>query len=298
MSACRRSRRRASSHYLCAPESFTPDGNFLLGETAEVAGLFVAAGMNSQGIILGPGAGRALAEWIDAGAPTVDAADLDVRRFSPAQADAGYLFERTRESLGRLYAMHWPYLQPDTARGLRRVPLYERLAAAGACFGEAAGWERANWYAPPGSAPEYAYSFGRQNWFGAVAEEHRAAREAVALFDLSSFAKLRVEGPGALTTVQRIFTAELDRPPGAVVYTSMLNARGGVELDGTVTRLAGRRVPRRHVGDGADQGVPLAAPLRRGGDGRVTDVTSGLGRALRDRPALARAARRASRRPT
>ncbi len=226
-------------HYLCAPESFTPDGNFLLGETAEVAGLFVTAGMNSQGIIFGPGAGRALAEWIDAGAPTVDAAELDVRRFSPAQADASYLFSRTRESLGRLYAMHWPFLQPDTARGLRLVPLHGRLAAAGACFGEAAGWERANWYAPPGSRPEYTYSWGRQNWFGAVAEEHRAARETVALFDLSSFAKVRVEGPGALATVQRIFTADLDRPPGAVVYTSMLNARGGVELDGTITRLAG-----------------------------------------------------------
>ena len=223
-------------HYLCAPESFTPDGNFLLGETAEVAGLFVAAGMNSQGIILGPGVGRALAEWIDSGAPTVDAADVDVRRFAPVQAGASYLFERTRESLGRLYAMHWPYLQPGTARGLRLVPLYDRLAAAGACFGEAAGWERAMWYARPGERPEYAYSYGRQNWFGAVAEEHRAAREAVALFDLSSFAKLRVEGPGALATVQRVFTADLDRPPGRIVYTAMLNARGGVELDATVTR--------------------------------------------------------------
>ncbi len=116
------------------------------------------------------------------------------------------------------------------------MPLYGRLAAAGACFGEAAGWERAMWYARPGERPEYVYSYGRQNWFGAVAEEHRAAREAVALFDLSSFAKLRVEGPGALATVQRVFTADLDRPPGSIVYTSMLNARGGVELDGTVTR--------------------------------------------------------------
>ena len=139
---------------------------------------------------------------------------------------------------------------------------YDRLAAAGAVFGEAAGWERAVWYARPGERPEYEYSFGRQNWFGAVAEEHRAAREGVALFDLSSFAKLRVEGPDALATVQRVFTADLDRPPGSVVYTSMLNPRGGLELDATVTRLGERRVPRRHVGDGADQGVPLAAPPR------------------------------------
>ena len=264
------------AHFLDAPESFTPDANFLLGETAEVAGLFVAAGMNSQGIIFGPGVGRALAEWIDEGAPTIDASDLDVRRFSPAQANAGYLFERTRESLGRLYAMHWPFLQPGTARGLRRVPLYDRLSAAGACFGETAGWERANWYGPAGSRPEYEYSYGRQNWFGAAAEEHRAAREGVALFDLSSFAKLRVEGPAALGAVQRVFTADLDREPGAVVYTSMLNGRGGTELDATVTRLA-------------DDLFLVVAPtaaqaktfhwLRRYGDPAavVTDVTSGLG---------------------
>ena len=264
------------AHFLDAPESFTPDANFLLGETAEVAGLFVAAGMNSQGIIFGPGAGRALAEWIDEGAPTIDASDLDVRRFSPAQANAGYLFARTRESLGRLYAMHWPFLQPRTARGLRRVPLYDRLSAAGACFGETAGWERANWYGPAGSRPEYEYSFGRQNWFGAAAEEHRAAREGVALFDLSSFAKLRVEGPAALGAVQRVFTADLDREAGAVVYTSMLNGRGGTELDATVTRLA-------------DDLFLVVAPtaaqaktfhwLRRYGDPAavVTDVTSGLG---------------------
>ena len=150
--------------------------------------------MNSQGIILGPGVGRALAAWIDGGAPTIDSAEVDVRRFAPAQANAGYLFERTRESLGRLYAMHWPYLQPATARGLRRVPLYDRLAAAGACFGETAGWERANWFAPPGMEPVYRYSYGRQNWFEPAAREHRAAREGVALFDLSSFAKFRVQG--------------------------------------------------------------------------------------------------------
>ena len=264
------------AHYLCAPESFTPDGTFLLGETAEVAGLFVAAGMNSQGIILGPGVGRALAAWIDEGAPTVDAAELDVRRFSPAQANAGYLFERTHESLGRLYAMHWPFLQPDAARGLRRVPLYDRLVAAGACFAEAAGWERAAWYAPPGSRPEYEYSYGRQGWFDAVAAEHHAAREGVALFDLSSFAKLRVEGPAALATVQRLFTADLDKPPGSIVYSSALNVRGGVELEGTVTRL----------GEDAFLFITSAVAqtrafhwLRRYGDpgAVVTDVTSGLG---------------------
>jgi glycine cleavage system aminomethyltransferase T/glycine/D-amino acid oxidase-like deaminating enzyme len=264
------------AHYLCAPESFTPDGNFLLGETAEVSGLFVAAGLNSQGIILGPGVGKALAEWIDQDAPSVDASEVDVRRFAPAQAGAGYLFERTRESLGRLYAMHWPFLQPGTARGLRLVPLYDRLAAAGACFGETAGWERAMWYARPGEQPEYEYSYGRQNWFDAVAEEHRAAREAVALFDLSSFAKVRVEGPDALSTVQRVFTADLDRPPGAVVYTSMLNTRGGVELDATVTRLAEDAF--LVVTSATAQTRALHWLHRhRGPAAVVTDVTSGLG---------------------
>ena len=140
-------------HFLNAPESFTPDGNFLLGQSAEVEGLYVATGLNSQGIIFGPGVGRALARWIDEGAPTVDASELDVRRFAPVQANAGCLFDRTRESLGRLYAMHWPFLQWETGRGLRRGVLYDRLATAGACFGEAAGWERANWYAPPGAEP-------------------------------------------------------------------------------------------------------------------------------------------------
>ena len=165
----------AFAHFLNAPESFTPDANFLLGETAEVAGLFVAAGLNSQGIIFGTGIGMALAEWIAEGAPTIDAAEVDVRRFAAVQSNADYLFERTREGLGWLYAMHWPFLQPETARGLRKVPLYDALSGAGACFGEAAGWERPNWYAPPGERPEYAYSYGRQNWFGAVAGEHRAA---------------------------------------------------------------------------------------------------------------------------
>jgi 4-methylaminobutanoate oxidase (formaldehyde-forming) len=264
------------AHYLCAPESFTPDGNFVLGETGEVAGLFVAAGMNSQGIILGPGVGRALAAWIDEGAPAVDAAEVDVRRFAPAQAGAGYLFERTRESLGRLYGMHWPLLQPGTARGLRRVPLYDRLAVAGAVFGEAAGWDRADWYAPQGERPEYEYSYGRQNWFAAVAEEHRAAREGVALFDLSSFSKLRVEGPDALATVQRVFTADLDRAPGSVVYVSMLNSRGGLELDGTVTRLGEQSF--QLVTSSTAQARAFHWLRRHAATGAVvTDVTSGLG---------------------
>jgi 4-methylaminobutanoate oxidase (formaldehyde-forming) len=227
--------------HLNAPESFTPDNLPIVGATPEVAGLFVAAGMNSQGILLGPGVGRAIGEWIASGGPTMDVADLAPGRFGAAQAGARYLRERTRESLGQLYAMHWPDRQPATARGLRRTPLHARVAAAGAVFGEVAGWERANWYAGPGEDAEYAYSFERPRYFDNVAREHRAAREAVALFDLSSFAKVEVEGPQALATVQQAFASDLEVPAGKVVYTTMLNDRGGVEMDLTVTRLAGDR---------------------------------------------------------
>ena len=263
------------AHFLNAPESFTPDGNFLLGETAEVQGLFVATGLNSQGIIFGAGVGRALAQWIDTGAPTVDTSELDVRRFPPAQANAAFLFERTRESLGRLYAMHWPFLQWEAGRGLRRGVLYDRLATAGACFGETSGWERANWYAPPGTEAAYRYSFGRQNWFDASAEEHRAAREAVAVFDLSSFAKFRVEGPTALHDLQHVFSADLDREPGSVTYTCMLNQRGGIELDGTVTRLTDDAF--YVVTPTATQTKAYHWLRRHTQGGTVSDVTSAFG---------------------
>lgn len=223
--------------FLYAPESFTPDVNFCLGEAAEVAGLFIGAGFNSQGIIYAPGAGRALAEWVIEGAPTFDASAVDVRRFSRAQSNRRYLHERTRESLGRLYAMHWPYLQSEGARGVRRGPLYERLRLAGGVFGEANGWERPGWYAREDQELETVYSYGRQNWFDNRAEEHRAAREAVALFDLSSFSKNEVAGPDALAILQRVCTADLDVEVGRARYTLLLNHRGGIELDGTVVRL-------------------------------------------------------------
>jgi len=230
------------TRFLRAPESFTPDVNFCLGETAEVRNLFVAAGFNSQGIIYAPGAGRALAEWIREGAPTFDASEVDVRRFASSQANERYLHERTREALGRLYAMHWPNLHATTARGIRRSPLYDRLAAAGACFGELAQWERPMWFAPEGVEPSYGYSFGRQNWFPYAAEEHRAAREAVALFDLSSFAKIEVAGADAVRLLQHVCTNDVDVEVGRLAYTLFLNARGGIENDGTVTRLAGDRL--------------------------------------------------------
>jgi heterotetrameric sarcosine oxidase gamma subunit len=229
------------TRFLRAPESFTPDASFCLGETAEVANLYVAAGFNSQGIIYAPGAGRALAEWIREGAPTFDASEVDVRRFAATQANERYLHERTKEALGRLYAMHWPNLQATTARDVRRSPLSDRLRTAGACFGELAQWERAMWFAPPGVEPVHEYSFGRQSWFPYAAEEHRAAREAVALFDLSSFAKLEVAGIDALRLLQHVCTNGVDVPVGRLVYTLFLNRLGGIENDGTITRLAADR---------------------------------------------------------
>ncbi|MEX0991730.1 MAG: FAD-dependent oxidoreductase [Actinomycetota bacterium] len=223
--------------FLCAPESFTPDVNFCLGETPEVAGLYVGAGFNSQGIIFAPGVGRALAQWIVGGAPAFDASAVDVARFDAAQGDPGYLHERTRESLGRLYAMHWPHIQSEAARGLLHTPLTERLRDAGAFLGEANGWERPMWFARGGQEPEIVYSYRRQNWFDASGEEHRAAREGVAFFDLSSFAKTEVAGPEAAVAVQQVCTADIGAlPVGRAVYTLMLNRRGGIEVDGTVLR--------------------------------------------------------------
>ncbi|MER3389615.1 MAG: FAD-dependent oxidoreductase [Microcella sp.] len=225
--------------FINAPESFTPDTSFLLGETAEVERLYVAAGMNSQGIIYAPGVGRALASWIVSGAPDFDSASVDVRRFSPHQSNRRYLHRRTTETLGRLYAMHWPHLEATTARGVRRTPLHDRLAELGARFGEVNGGERATWYNGPTAAE--GYSYGRPGWFDQVAAEHRAAREAVALFDLSPFAKFEVVGSDALELCQWITTADVDVANDSAVYTLFLNARGGIELDGTVTRLAADR---------------------------------------------------------
>ncbi len=220
------------------PESFTPDVRYLLGETPDVRRLYVAAGFNSIGIQSAGGAGRALAEWIVAGHPTMDLADIDIRRMQRFQSNPRYLRERVTESLGLLYAMHWPHRQYATARNVRLSPLHERLAARGACFGEAAGWERANWFAPPGVVPEYAYSYGRQNWFAYSAAEHRATRERVALYDMTSFGKFLVQGRDAERALRRICANDVAVPPGRVVYTQWLNERAGIEADLTVTRLS------------------------------------------------------------
>ena len=223
------------------PESFTPDDRYLLGESPDVGNLFVAAGFNSVGIQSAGGAGMVLADWIVDGRPPMDVWDVDIRRMMPFQRNASYLRDRTVEALGLLYEMHWPFRQPETARGVRRSPVHDRLMAHGACFGEAAGWERANWFAPDGVVPEYEYSYGRQNWFEHSAREHRAVREDVGLFDQSSFAKFLVEGPSAERLLNQVSANNIAVPVGRVVYTQWLNEAGGIEADLTITRLGDKR---------------------------------------------------------
>ncbi len=225
------------------PESFTPDGNFILGEAPELANFFVGAGFNAFGIASGGGAGMALAEWVATGEQPFDLWPVDIRRFGRPHGDTDWVRRRTLEAYGKHYTMAWPQEEHSSARPCRRSPLYRVLRDQGACFGEKLGWERPNWFADlaAGELPQDVYSFGRQNWFEAVAREHRATREAVSVFDQTSFAKFLLLGPDAEAVLSWICANDVARPVGAVVYTQMLNARGGIECDLTVTRLAADR---------------------------------------------------------
>ena len=220
------------------PESFTPDNSYYLGEVPELSGYFVACGYNSIGIVSSGGAGMALAQWIEDGEPPFDLWDVDIRRVQPFQRNRTYLKDRVSESLGLLYADHFPYRQPETARGVRRSPIHDHLKARGACFGVVAGWERANWFARDGMEPEYRYTWKRQNWFECARDEHQAVRTGVGLFDMTSFGKIRAEGPDAAAVLNRICANEIDVETGRLVYTQFLNRRGGIECDCTVTRLS------------------------------------------------------------
>jgi sarcosine dehydrogenase len=219
------------------PESFTPDNYFILGEASEVRRYYVGAGFCSGGIAAAGGAGQALAQWIADDAAPMDLSRADIRRFAPFHGDPAFLRARASEGVGVHYFIAFPNRELTTGRGLRRSPLYDRLAARGACFGAKMGWERANWFAPAGVAPETVYSFGRQNWFPCAAAEHRATREAVALFDQTSFGKLLLQGRDAETVLQRLCVNDVAVPPGRIVYTGLLNARGGYESDLTVSRI-------------------------------------------------------------
>ncbi len=224
--------------FFCGPESFTPDVRYHIGQAPELQNCFVAAGMNSIGLQSAGGIGKVLSEWIRDGHPPVDLWEVDVRRNMPFQGNRKYLRERVSESLGLLYATHWPYRQYRTSRGIRKSALHDRLVKNGACHGEAFGWERPNWYAPDGATPEYEYSYGRQNWFEYSASEHVAVREGVGLFDQSSFAKFRLEGRDSASVLNVVCANDIDVEPGRLVYTQWLNDNGGIEADLTVTRLS------------------------------------------------------------
>lgn len=220
------------------PESFTPDDRYYLGEAPNLRGYWIAAGYNSIGIVSSGGAGMALAQWMNDAEPPFDLWEVDIRRAQPFQKNRRYLKERVSETLGLLYADHFPYRQMATARGVRRSPLHEQLKAQGAVFGEVAGWERANWFATEGQEREYYYSWKRQNWFDNQRAEHMAMRQGVGLLDMTSFGKIRVEGRDAAAFLQRLCANDVDVPAGRIVYTQMLNGRGGIECDLTVTRLS------------------------------------------------------------
>lgn len=223
---------------LNGPESFTPDGNFILGEAPELKNFFVGAGFNAFGIASGGGAGMVLAEWVVKGEPPFDVWPVDIRRFGRPHFDVSWVRKRTLEMYGKHYTIAWPNEEHQSGRPCRRSPLYDRLRGQGACFGEKLGWERPNWFAAPGEEPKDVYTFERPNWFTAVAREHQATRERVAIFDQSSFSKFMLVGRDAEAALEWICANDVSKPPGNLTYTQMLNSKGGIECDLTVARLA------------------------------------------------------------
>jgi 4-methylaminobutanoate oxidase (formaldehyde-forming) len=257
------------------PIPVSADGEPILGPAPALDNLFLACGFTS-GIAASGGAGRALAQWIVEGEPSMDLWAFDARRFGPHHAGRRYLAERMVESYYRYYTIHWPVDEHEAGRGGRRSPLYHTLKAAGCSFGSKFGWERPNWFAPAGAAPKDVPSFeGKPSWFEAVGAEHRAIRTAAALIDQSSFTKFEVAGTGALKALQRLAANDMDRPPGTVIYTQLCNARGGIEADLTITRLAEDRF---YVVTGSGFGVRdshwIGQHLPRDGSVAMTDVTS------------------------
>jgi sarcosine dehydrogenase len=220
------------------PEAFTPDGDPIMGPAPELDNCFVAAGFNAFGIAAGGGAGKMMAEWIIEGEPSLDIWPLDIRRFGPYHKSRAYNVERTRELYGKHYTIHWPHEEHDSARGVRRSPLYYLLKEKGAVYGAKYGWERANWFAPEGVAAEDDHTFEVPNWFDHVAAEHKNARENVVLIDQSSFCKFEIQGPGALAFMNMMCANQIDQPVGKVIYTQMCNDRGTIECDMTVGRVA------------------------------------------------------------
>ena len=257
------------------PESFTPDGNFILGEAPELRGFFVGAGFNAYGIAAGGGAGQALAEWVAKGEPPYDLWPVDIRRFGRPHFDTDWVRRRTYEAYGKHYTIAWPGEEHDSGRPCRRSPLYALLKDRGAVFGEKLGWERPNWFAGPGEAPRDRYSFGRPNWHEAVGREHRAAREAAVLFDQTSFAKFVLKGPDAEAALSWIAAGDVARPPGRITYTQMLNDAGGIEADLTCLRVAADEY---YIVTGTGFATRdfdhIARSIPPGADAQLVDVTS------------------------
>ncbi len=259
------------------PESFTPDDAYHLGQAPEMDNVWVAAGFNSIGIQSAGGAGMALAQWMEDGDKPFDLGDVDIARMQPFQGNKHYLFERSKETLGLLYADHFPYLQKATARGIRRTPFHTHLLEQGAVMGEIAGWERANWFADDGQERQYHYSWKRQNWFENAAREHAAIRKGVGMYDMSSFGKIRVEGPDAEDFMNYVGGGNYSVPTGRIVYTQFLNRKGGIEADVTLTRLS--ETAYLVVTPAATRLADQTWMQRHVGDRRVviTDVTAGEG---------------------
>jgi glycine cleavage system aminomethyltransferase T/glycine/D-amino acid oxidase-like deaminating enzyme len=263
----------------CGPESFTPDLRPIVGEAPELAGYFVAAGLNSIGVLTGGGVGRVLAHWIVTGRPDVDVTGFNIDRLHPAQANPQYRRERTVESLGLVYKCHYPFMSLATARGVRRSPFHERLAAAGAYFREVSGWESPDWYGAPGSTPDPGpLGWGRPSWFHRWQEEHRAARERVTVMDMSFMGKFLVQGRDAGRCLNRISGNQVDGAAGVITYTQWLNEGGTLEADLTVTKLAEERylvvvtdTMVRHAETWLKRHIPAEAHAV------VTDVTSAYG---------------------
>ncbi|NBB49299.1 FAD-dependent oxidoreductase [Rhizobium sp. CRIBSB] len=220
------------------PESFTPDGNFILGVAPECKNMFVGAGFNAFGIASGGGAGWVLAQWVIDGEAPLDLWVVDIRRFAGMHRDRQWVCNRTLEAYGKHYTIAFPHEEYESGRPRLVSPLYERLKASGAVFGSKLGWERPNWFAPSGTEPKDIYSMGRQNWFAAVGTEHNHVRQAVGVFDQSSFSKYELTGPDALKALDWICANDVTRPVGRLTYSQLLNTRGGIEADLTVARLA------------------------------------------------------------
>lgn len=258
---------------LNGPESFTPDGNFILGEAPELRNFYVGAGFNAFGIASGGGAGMALAEWVAKGEPPFDLWPVDIRRFGPPHRVTDYVRTRTLEAYAKHYTIAWPSEEMTSARPTRRSPLYAHLKAAGACFGEKLGWERPNWFAGPEEEPVDRYSMGRPGWHDAVGREHKAARLHAVLIDQSSFAKFRLTGRDAVKALNRIAAGNLDRAVGSLTYTQMLNGKGGIECDLTVARLGPQEF---YITTGTGFATHDFDWIGRNlqGDAHLTDITS------------------------